>query len=769
MTSPSAFEPLRLTTRLWRRLTESHPAILEPAHRRRARLLSGVLIGLIGLTVVYELWYAAATQLLALVWFDQKFLLVLGGLAFLLVTYWLSRSQEYRRAATLFVVATNLLMLFFITVKPDSALDTAWLLLGLLACSLFFSPRTTALYLAVTCASILILPKFAYTPLKFDIVDTEIFLITSGLFIITVAAIRQQDQTRLEEQARTLVEREAALACHTQTMEALYAISLEINSQPDMLSLLNTLTRRVTVLLGTQISGIYLLSPTEHILELVAVHNLPEKHLGIKLEMGEGLAGQVAQSGQPLVVDDYQHWAGRSRKFKGVNFGHALSVPLKIGGRVLGVIDVTDDQRTDPFGDREIQLLSLLADQAAIAVENARLHEEARQYAQVLEQRVTERTEQLKKTNRELQEALAARQEFLSRASHALRTPLHVILGFAQVMEMAELGSRQKVNLQHILKAGRALLDLVNHLLDLTRLESGQISFSLEPVAVYEVTREAHELMGSLAAERGIQIRLADLPSEAYVRADHYRLGQVMLNLLSNAVKYNPAGSTVVMDCEARPADQWRINIRDSGPGLSAEQCAGLFSPFNRLLADQPVEAGSGLGLSLSKQLVEAMGGSIGVESVIGEGSTFWVELPRVESPVVQPIENEVTPVPAATSAVLYVEDNPANLKLLEQILVYRPEIKLIATMQGRLGLDLAREHQPDLILLDLDLPDLPGLQVLLMLQADPRTQAIPVVVISADATPHQIERLLESGARAYLTKPMDVRQFLETLDRILH
>lgn len=765
MTSPSTSELLRL----WRRLTEPHPAILEPAHRSRARLLSAVLIGLIGATAMYEIWYATAAQPMIPVWFDRKFLLVLGGLAFLLITYKMSRARAYRRAASLFVAATNILMLFFIAVAPDSALDTAWLLLGLLACSLFFSPRTTVLFLAATCLGVFILSRLVSPPSWFDIFDAEIFLVIIGLLVVAVAAVRQQDQTRLEEQARTLVKHETALAYQAQTMEALYAISLEINSQPDMPALLDTLTRRVTKLLNAQISGIYLLNPAEKILELVAAHNLPKKYLGVKLQMGEGLAGQVAESGLALVVDDYQHWAGRSRIFEEVNFGYVLSVPLKIGERVLGVIDVADDQRIDPYGEPEIQLLSLLADQAAIAVENENLHDEVKKYARKLEQRVTERTEQLEITNRELQEALAAQQEFFSRASHELRTPLHAILGFAQVMEMAELSQRQKANLQHILKAGSDLLEIINHLLDLTRLETGQISFSLEPVAVCEVIREAFEVMQPLAAGRGIQLRMAGLPSEAYVRADHYRLGQVMLNLLSNAIKYNPEGSTVVLDCEARPADRWRINIRDSGPGLSAEQCAGLFSPFNRLRTDHPIETDSGLGLSLSKRLVEAMSGSIGVESVLGEGSTFWVELPRVESSMIQFTEIETTPVPMSASTVLYIEDNPANLKLLEQILVYRPEVKLIAAMQGRLGLDLAREHQPDLILLDLDLPDLPGIQVLLMLRADPRTQAIPVVVISADATPHQIERLLASGARAYLTKPMDVQQFLETLNKILH
>lgn len=765
MTSPLASELLRL----WRRLTEPHPAILEPAHRSRARLLSSLVLSLTLLTALFSILRFIEVQLLSISDSTPYELVLIPGLGMLGGMYLLSRTRYYKTTALSFILMATLLIFFDIIAARESTIDIAYLIFGVLMGSLFFSKRTTMLILIGLMLGVVVLPWLTLSLTWENIGNAETFLIVIGLFIITIASLRQQDQTRLEEQARTLVKHETALAYQAQTMEALYAISLEINSQPDMPALLDTLTRRVTKLLNAQISGIYLLNPAEKILELVAVHNLPKKYLGVKLRMGEGLAGQVAESGQALVVDDYRHWAGRSRIFKEVNFGHVLSVPLKIGERVLGVIDVADDQRIDPYGEPEIQLLSLLADQAAIAVENENLHDEVKKYAQKLEQRVTERTAQLEITNRELQEALAAQQEFFSRASHELRTPLHAILGFAQVMEMAELSPRQKANLQHILKAGSDLLEIINHLLDLTRLETGQISFSLEPVAVCGVIREALELMQPLAAGRGIQLRMADLPSEAYVRADHYRLGQVMLNLLSNAIKYNPEGSTVVLDCEARPADRWRINIRDSGPGLSTEQCGGLFSPFNRLRADHPIETDSGLGLSLSKRLVEAMNGSIGVESILGEGSTFWVELPRVESSTVHFTEIETIPVPMSASTILYIEDNPANLKLLEQILVYRPEVKLIAAMQGRLGLDLAREHQPDLILLDLDLPDLPGIQVLLMLRTDPRTQAIPVVVISADATPHQIERLLEAGARAYLTKPMDVQQFLETLNKILH
>ena len=393
-----------------------------------------------------------------------------------------------------------------------------------------------------------------------------------------------------------------------------------------------------------------------------------------------------------------------------------------------------------------------------------------------LEGRVTLRTAELETANRELRQAKdaaeqahRAKSEFLSRMSHELRTPLNAILGFTEVLEVSKLEPRQQANLRHIHTAGRHLLDLINEVLDIAKVEGGQLNISLEAVILSDLVSETLDLIQPLAEQRGIQITPLQITGQA-VQADRQRLRQVLLNLLANAIKYNHEGGTVMLTCEPRPDNHLRINVSDKGPGIPADMLGRIFSPFDRLGAEKNGVEGTGLGLALSKQLIEAMGGAIGVESRIGQGSVFWLELPESSELVDQGKHSGILiPSFQEQKTLLYAEDNQSSIELIEQILLMRPAVKLITTKQGHTCIDLSREQHPDLILLDINLPDMHGMEVLKVLQKEARTQAIPVVVISADATPHRIERLLESGARAYLTKPMDVRQFLETLDRILH
>ena len=371
-----------------------------------------------------------------------------------------------------------------------------------------------------------------------------------------------------------------------------------------------------------------------------------------------------------------------------------------------------------------------------------------------------------------------AKSEFLSRMSHELRTPMNSILGFGQLLQRYGLPPEQARSVEHILKAGRHLLNLINEVLEIARIEANQQQLSLEPVHAATLLNEALALVRPTAEQRPVQLALhAPHGTDTYVRADQQRLMQVLLNLLSNAIKYNRAGGTV--DLLAQPlagADGsafLAIGIRDTGPGIPADRLGELFVAFARLGAERSGVEGTGLGLALSRKLVELMGGCLRVESTVGEGSTFWVELPVTESPSrrLEPGRTDVPrPERAARPArtILYVEDNLANLDLVETILFDRPEIELIPALQGRLGLQLAREHRPDLVLLDLHLPDLPGETVLRELRADDRTRHIPVVVISADATTRQVERLRAAGARDYLTKPLDVDQFLAAVDEAL-
>lgn len=380
---------------------------------------------------------------------------------------------------------------------------------------------------------------------------------------------------------------------------------------------------------------------------------------------------------------------------------------------------------------------------------------------------------------REAQEAAEAanrsKSEFLSRMSHELRTPLNAVLGFGQVLELEELTEDQQESVGHILKGGRHLLGLINEVLDISRIESGELALSPEPVLASDLILEAADLMRPLAHQRGIQLVMDRTHQcHCYVFADRQRAKQVLLNLLSNAIKYNRPHGTVAISCEKPSATRFQISVSDTGNGIPAERLGMLFTPFERLGAEETDVEGTGIGLALSRRLAEAMGGELVATSVLGSGSTFTVELPLVEGPVeryerLDERGADATATPADhRHRVLHIEDNAANLKLVERVFAQRDNVEVIAAMYGRLGLELAHEHRPVLILLDLHLPDMGGSDVLQRLRDDPVTASIPVAVVSADATTGQVQRLLAAGASAYLTKPIDVRELLGVLDDAL-
>src|SRR5579872_363374 len=380
--------------------------------------------------------------------------------------------------------------------------------------------------------------------------------------------------------------------------------------------------------------------------------------------------------------------------------------------------------------------------------------------------------EALKIAKQEAEDANHAKSEFLSRMSHELRTPLNSILGFAQILELGELTELQMSNVAYILKGGYHLLELINEILDLARIESGRLSLSPEPVSVQEAIQDAVELLEPLATQQNVTLsaRICD----RHVHADRQRLKQVLLNLLSNAIKYNRAGGSVLVSCSEPETGKLRVEIVDTGAGIPPEGLKKIFKPFERLDADKTDIGGTGLGLALSKRLVEAMGGTLGVESAVGLGSRFSIEFATAEDPARWLQTEEAAGVLAQSTprthrgTVLYIEDNSSNLRLVDQVLSHTPDIGLISAMEGRLGLDLADMHGPDWILLDVHLPDLSGDEVLRRLRSNPRTRQIPVTVLSADATPGQINRLLAAGARDYLTKPLDVRKLLSLLEQTI-
>jgi signal transduction histidine kinase len=380
------------------------------------------------------------------------------------------------------------------------------------------------------------------------------------------------------------------------------------------------------------------------------------------------------------------------------------------------------------------------------------------------------RTQELQKLNQELEAAAQAKNEFLSRMSHELRTPLAAIMGFSELLGLADLDERKHEWAQTILKSGQHLLRLVDEVLDISRIEAGQLSISLEPVPVAPLIDEAMEMITPLAEGRQVTLHPPRITAGyGYARADSQRLKQVVINLLSNAVKYNREGGEVTVSVDPEGSDRIRIAVTDTGAGIDQESLEKLFTPFERLNAGSDVE-GTGLGLALSHSLVEAMGGTLTVTSKPGEGSTFTVELARGEPAAVATPDTREHDLVSQRSyngerSLLYIEDTVANVRLVEEILSSRPSIRLLPAGMGSLGLELAAEHRPDLVLLDLHLPDIDGAQILARLRADERTRDIPVVILSADATDRTPGPLLEAGAQAYLTKPIGVRELLEVVD----
>lgn len=396
-------------------------------------------------------------------------------------------------------------------------------------------------------------------------------------------------------------------------------------------------------------------------------------------------------------------------------------------------------------------------------------------------QDITERkksNELIQKARLEAEQANQAKSEFLSRMSHELRTPMNSILGFAQLLELGDLTSKQRKGVDHILKSGRHLLQLINEVLDISRIEAGHLVINQDTVDIQKLNQEVVDIMAPIAAEKEIKLEILNhIKDNYFLLTDSQRIKQVMLNLTSNAIKYNRIGGSVVIESELQfPKDNTegriKISVTDTGFGIADEDLPHIFTPFERIGAERSGVEGTGLGLAVVNKLVKALEGKVGVESSPGEGSKFWIELPARSGngmPGPQKQAKSETDYADKGGTILYIEDNQSNFELVEHFLAFqRPEIQLITNIYGKMAVPLAVKYTPDLILIDLNLPDIDGKKVLELLMIEPRTSHIPIVVVSADAMPERLDLLMKAGARQYLTKPFNLEEMLGVVDKYL-
>jgi signal transduction histidine kinase/ActR/RegA family two-component response regulator len=446
---------------------------------------------------------------------------------------------------------------------------------------------------------------------------------------------------------------------------------------------------------------------------------------------------------------------------RGIEDIYELTYIRKDGSRFPAVVSVT------ALRDAQNNIIGYLL----IGTDNT-ARQQAEEVRKRFEQALQQTNVKLEIAKSAAEKANLAKSEFLSSMSHELRTPLNAILGFAQLMESASPApiAPQTKRIAQILQAGWYLLKLINEVLDLAGIESGKLSFSKETVSLSEVMTECRSMMEPQAQQRGIRMTFPHFKTPVFVSADRTRLKQIIINLVSNAIKYNRDKGKVIVGCTENLPDRIRISVEDTGAGLPPEKLAQLFQPFNRLGQEVGTVAGTGIGLVVCKRLVELMGGILGVESKVGVGSVFWCELDSAEERqvelrnLVEPLVQLEVPGDLLRRTLLYVEDNPANMQLVEEIIAQFPDMKLVTAVNATLGIELARSILPHVILMDINLPGISGIKALKILRDDPATTRIPVIALSANAMPGDIEKGLEVGFLRYLTKPIKIKEFTDTL-----
>ena len=558
-------------------------------------------------------------------------------------------------------------------------------------------------------------------------------------------------EARVVERTAELAQANTVIAERAMQQSAVAQLGQRALAGTDLEALFDDATALVRTTLKVDLCAVLELTPDGRELVPLGLAGWPGTRTDYRVPADrESQTGYALLVGEPVIVEDMAKETrfAISQPVREIGAVSGISVMIHGGEKPVGVLNAFTLQRR-AFTQDDVNFLQSVANVLTAAIERMRAEASVRLAQQ------------------EAEAANRAKSEFLSRMSHELRTPLNAILGFTQLLEIDTPSASQAESISHISRAGQHLFALINEVLDIARLESGRLALAPEVVELPPFIREAVALIQPVAQRHGIDLTM-DPSCEASraIFADPQRLKQVLLNLLSNAVKYNRPSGRVIVSSASR-GDRGRISVMDTGFGIAPDKLASLFVPFERLGAESTEIEGTGIGLALSRGIVDALDGELSVDSVPGEGSTFWIELPLAASPppvpAVDPQER-----PPQLRTLLYVEDQDLNLRLVERILAHRPGYRLITAMQGGLALDLAREHRPDAILLDLNLPDISGEEVLRRLKADPGMRDIPVIMVSADALGERIEQLLKLGATGYLTKPYKVRELLDTIEKVL-
>jgi signal transduction histidine kinase/CheY-like chemotaxis protein len=563
---------------------------------------------------------------------------------------------------------------------------------------------------------------------------------------------------------------------HLADLNAVRQTLLDITAQLDLSQTLAAIAERAVQLVAARGCLIYLLDREAGELVVVADHN-PDRqrdYKGTRIKVGEGLSGQVVLRGEPMAVENYSAWEGRSHMYDGEPTGAVAAVPLEWQGEVIGVLNVRNNLGGRSFSQDDIRRLMLLAPQAAIAIMNARLFEQLRQAAEDLERKVEARTRELAEANERLREADRLKTQFLANMSHELRTPMNSIIGYSELMleeTYGELTARQRDRLQTILRNARNLLDLINDLLDISRIEMGKVTLMRRTVHLNRVVETALKTLEPMARQKGLWLQTVLDEGLPPVQADEARLIQILNNLLSNAIKFTREGGVTVTVYPYTDAGDWvAVSVSDTGIGIAPEHLPLIFEEFRQIDPSATREfGGTGLGLAIVRRLVELHGGRVWVESTLGQGSTFTFILPTVESrrrpelssAALQALAQKLEP---GKRLVLVIDDDPAIEELMRAYLDGQDAYQMLAVRDGEEGIMLAQELQPQAILLDVLLAGKDGWEVLAELKGDPRTAAIPVIILSVIDERGLGLRL---GATDYLVKPVRRADVLASLARV--